>query len=496
MRLLELLNKANIKCDLDETELLIDISNITDDSRRIENGSLFVAVSGEKYDGHVFLSDAVEKGASALIVEREIPKYPRIPIIKVPDTREALAILSHVFYNFPSKDITCVGYTGTNGKTTGTYIVENIMIKAFGAKVGRLGTVEYKLGDEVFVASNTTPSPLTLAGYFDKMNKKGIKHVVMEVSSHGLEQKRVLGIRFKVGVFTNLTQDHLDFHKNLNNYREAKWKLFSDYVAKEKDGVAVFNLDDETGRLFSKRYAGRQITYAMNQKADCVALDWSFTPNKTIFKLVYFNKEIEIESSLVGLFNVSNILGAFAAGLALDIPADVIKEGIKDLKKIPGRFESVNAGQPFFVVVDYSHTPDALRVALENARAVCNGRIIVVFGCGGNRDKTKRPIMGKTVGDAEGVEYVILTNDNPRNENPVEIAKMAEDGLKNSKVKKYDVILDRREAIHAAIKYAQKNDLVLLAGKGHEDYQIIGETKYPFDDRIEALKFLETIKWK
>ncbi len=495
MFLYELLKKAEITFTLNDAESAIDIKNITDDSRRIEYGSLFVAVSGEKYDGHLFLSDVVEKGAAALIVEKDIPKYPGVPTIKVDDTRKVLAQLGHIFYNYPAKDIICIGYTGTNGKTSGTYLVESILETAYNFPIGRLGTIEYKIGDEIIHASNTTPSSIQLIEYFKKMRDKKIRYAVLEVSSHGLDQKRIYGIPIKVGVFTNLTQDHLDYHRNLSNYREAKWKLFSEYIGKDKDGVGIFNLDDETGRIFAERFKGKKITFAINNKADCTAKDWNFNPERTKFILFYFDNHMEIESSLVGLFNISNILGAFAVGLALNIEPEKIKQGIKNLKKVPGRFETICAGQPFFVVVDYSHTPDALRVALENARAICKGKIIVVFGCGGNRDKTKREPMGKIAGDAEGVEYAILTNDNPRFEDPVEIAKMAEIGLKKSKVKKYDIILDRREAIHTAIKAAKEGDLVLVAGKGHEDYQIIGETKYTFDDRVEAAKYLESIKW-
>jgi len=491
-----LLKKAGITADLSEKEYNIDIKSITDDSRRIEKDSIFVAISGTKFDGHLFLSDVVEKGASVLVVEREIPRYPGVLLIKVEDTRIALANLAHSFYNFPAQNMICIAYTGTNGKTTGTYLVENILKKAFGEPIGRLGTIEYKLGDETIVAENTTPSPLLLARYFARMREKDIRYVVIEVSSHGLEQRRILGIPFKVGVFTNLTADHLDYHLNFNNYRESKWRLFSEYISRHSEGIAIFNLDDETGCEFSRRFKGKQLTFSLSKKADLNARDWKFSPNKTEFKVVLSDREVSIESSLVGLFNISNILGAFAVGLALDIPVEAIKEGVKALKGVPGRFEPINAGQPFFVVVDYSHTPDALKVTLENAKTFCKGRIIVVFGCGGNRDKTKRPLMGKVVGDASEVEYAILTNDNPRTEDPAKIALMAEEGLKSSKIKKYDVILDRREAIFNAIKYAKEGDLVLIAGKGHEDYQIVGETKFPFDDRIEARKSLEQLGWK
>lgn len=496
MKLAELLYNAGIEAELNHDEKSLCIEDITDDSRRIERNSLFVAVRGEKFDGHLFLSDVIEKGAIALIVEQDIPKYPKIPVIKVSDTRIALASLSQAFYGNPAQKIENIGITGTNGKTTGTYLIEGILKAGFGGMIGRIGTIEYNLGGEIVVANNTTPSSLALAKYYARMAENGVKYCVMEVSSHGLEQHRVYGIPFKVGVFTNLTQDHLDYHLNLNNYREAKWRLFTEYVSKQKDGVAVFNLDDETGRNFSSRYKGRQITYALKTDADCVARDIHFSTNKTTFSLVFYGEVIEMETSLTGLFNISNILAAFAAGYALNIPPEKIRDGIASVKKVPGRFELIDAGQPFFTVVDYSHTPDALRVALENARAICKGNIYVVFGCGGNRDKTKRPIMGLTVGNASGVSRAIITNDNPRKEKPEEIAAMVLEGIKRSKLADFEIILDRREAIHKALSLAKKDDLVLIAGKGHEDYQIIGETKHPFDDRVEAMNALRNHKWK
>jgi UDP-N-acetylmuramoyl-L-alanyl-D-glutamate--2,6-diaminopimelate ligase len=489
----ELLHEAGYDPDLCPSPLDRLITGVTDNSRRVLPGNIFVAIQGSRADGHLFLSDAVECGAAALIVEREIPAYPGVLIICVPDTRDALALLSHAYYGNPSRDKLLIGVTGTNGKTTTTYILRSCL-QAAGIPTGLIGTIQNDEGDGIVKAQNTTPSALSLARMFARMGQNGLRGAVMEVSSHAIQQKRILGSEFKAGVFTNLTQDHLDYHGTMEAYREAKWRFFEDYIA-HNSGVAAFNMEDETGRMFAGMFKGEQATYGMRDGVDVRPERCQLSPRGTRIILNLRGEQREICTGLVGRFNVMNILAASAGALAAGIQPDAIAEGISRMKPIPGRFELVDRGQPFAVIVDYAHTPDALARILSSALDFSPRRIITVFGCGGDRDRNKRPLMAMAVGQSmqrNEEDYAIITNDNPRSEDPAEIARQAESGLLRLRIanERYDIILDRREAIRRALSLAGEGDIVIIAGKGHEDYQIIGGNTLHFDDREAAREIL------
>jgi len=482
----ELLREAGYDPDLCPSPLDRLVTGITDDSRHVLPGNIFVAIQGSRADGHLFLSDAVECGAGALIVEHEIPSYPGVVIICVPDTHDALALLSHTYYGNPSRDKLLFGVTGTNGKTTTTYILRSCL-QAAGIPTGLVGTIHYDIGDGIVKAMNTTPSALLLARMFARMGQNGLKGIVMEVSSHAIQQKRILGSEFKAGVFTNLTQDHLDYHGTMEAYRDTKWKFFEDYIA-HSGGVAAFNMEDETGRMFSSMFKGEQATYGMRDGVDVRAERCQLSMRGTRLVLNLRGEGHEICTGLVGRFNVMNILAASAGALAAGIAPDAIAEGISRMKPIPGRFELVDMSQPFSVIVDYAHTPDALGRILSSALEFSPRRIITVFGCGGDRDRNKRPLMAMAVGQSmrrNDEDYAIITNDNPRSEDPADIARQMESGFLRLRIAntRYDIILDRREAIRRALSLAGEGDIVIIAGKGHEDYQIIGGSTLHFDDR-------------
>jgi UDP-N-acetylmuramoyl-L-alanyl-D-glutamate--2,6-diaminopimelate ligase len=467
----------------------VEVTGVTDNSRQVEPGHVFAAIRGTHADGHLFISDAVERGAAVVITQQNIPEYRGVLIVQVPDSREALGRLAHAFLGNPARNMLTVGVTGTNGKTTTTYLMEAIL-RAAGRRPGVIGTIEYRYAGQTVVADNTTPSAVRLARLFAAMRDAGTDAVVMEVSSHALDQKRVAGIEFDLGIFTNLTQDHLDYHRTMEAYAEAKHLLFSHHL-KPATGAAVFNVDDPCGRSFSARFAGPQITFAMDaDDADVVACNPVFSSSGTRFTVRTGGREVTVNAQLLGRFNVLNITGALAGALAVGIPLDTAVAAVETVPTVRGRFEQVNAGQDFLVIVDYAHTPDALERVLTNAKSMTQGRLFVVFGCGGDRDRTKRPIMGRiaaTLGDR-----IILTNDNPRTEDPQSIADMVYAGIceVSGGSDRARVILDRREAIGAAIAEAGAGDVIVIAGKGHENYQILGTTKTHFDDVEVAREFL------
>ncbi len=488
----KLCQNAQIPCSLAPKDQAIEITGLEDDSRKVAPGNIFFAIKGWKVNGHLFISDAVEKGAKVLVVQDKIPTYNDVAIIQVPDTREALAHLAHRFYNSPTEQMTVIGVTGTNGKTTVTYLIESILGMA-GQQVGLIGTIEYRYGSTRLKASNTTPSPLLLAQHFSKMCDQQIDTVVLEVSSHAIHQKRILGIQFDIGVFTNISQDHLDYHKTMDEYVAVKRSFFLDYLGARPQAIGIFNLDDPHGKEFSEAYPHQKLTYGLNSPADIRVKNYSFQPDGTYISLDIQGTDAHLFSPLLGVFNIMNILAAMAAGVALQIPAELLCKGVEKVCTIPGRFERVTCGQAFYVIVDYAHTPDALHRVLVNARQLTAGKIITVFGCGGDRDQSKRPIMGRMVGEMS--DYAIITNDNPRTEDPLTIAKAAEKGLLDASMtpERHQIILDRREAIAQALQRAQPNDLVLIAGKGHEDYQIIGTTTQKFDDKAVAIEILQVL---
>lgn len=466
------------------------VSAVTSDSRAVTPGALFVALKGERTDGHAHADEARARGAVAVMGERAgLKELAGLPYIEVPHARRALALIAHRLAGDPSRGMTVIGVTGTNGKSSTVFLIHHIL-KFHGIASAHFGTLGYTIGDQTIVAPHTTPFAEDLADMFRQARDAGCTHVVMEASSHALEQERVAGIEFSVGVFTNLTQDHLDYHKDMENYLAEKRKLFERIEGPGK--FTVVNLDDPYGKRFVG--ASRVQCYTYGREGDCRASDVRIGADRTSFLAETPWGKVEINTRLLGSHNVSNALAAIAVTGALGIPLSDIAAGIESLHSVPGRFEHVDAGQDFQVIVDYAHTEDGLRNVLRAAREICRGRIICVFGCGGDRDKGKRPKMAAAA--AELADYAIVTSDNPRTESPERILLDVEVGLQHAGKKRgddYAVYLDRREAIQHALGMARSGDLVMIAGKGHEDYQIIGEERIHFDDREVARDLLEAI---
>lgn len=477
-----LANPAVLTGGLDQS-----ISNIHYDSRQVTPGSLFVCIPGLKTDGHLFSQEAVAKGAVALVVERPVEVPDGITVIKVPDARVALAKLAACFYGYPSRRFNLIGVTGTNGKTSTTILLEAIF-RRWGKKTGLLGTIANRIGDEVMPTSHTTPESLELQKLFKLMADAHTDYVMMEVSSHALSLNRVVDADFDIGIFTNLTQDHLDFHRDFDDYREAKGKLFSllseSHQSRLKYGLV--NKDDPNSNYFMEISQVPVLTYSLVQPSDYQAVDIEVTAKGASFCLKG-RPFARIQLNLTGRFSIYNGLAAVAVALEEGVPFEVIREALAGFPGVPGRFELVDAGQDFTVVVDYAHTPDGLENVLRTAREICPGNIITVFGCGGDRDRTKRPLMGSVVGRLS--DYAVVTSDNPRTEDPEAIIADIEPGLVEAGGK-YEVLVDRKEAIQRALTLAGAGDLVLIAGKGHEDYQVIGTKKYPFDDKKVVLEIL------
>lgn len=469
----------------------LTVCAVTADSRKVNLGSLFVALRGGQTDGHDHAHQAAAKGALAIVGERNgIDTLAGVPYVRVPHARRALGLLAHALNGDPSRTMTVIGVTGTNGKSSTVYLASRVLSHA-GKRVAHFGTLGYCIGELTIGAEHTTPFAEDLAYMFSLAKRERCTHVVMEASSHSLEQERVAGIEFSVGVFTNLTQDHLDYHRDMEDYLQQKLKLFERIQGPGKFTIA--NLDDPAGKHFVAASAVPCHTYG--RRGDVRAENIRMSARRTTFTVESPWGRAEISMHLLGKHNVSNALAAIAACGGLGIPMTTIAEGVESLASVPGRFEHVDVGQEFQVIVDYAHTEDGLRNVLQAAREICDGRLIVLFGCGGDRDKTKRPKMGATA--AELGDFCILTSDNPRTEQPERILMDVEVGLQRSGRKKGDdylVIADRREAIQRAIEFAQPGDLVMIAGKGHEDYQIIGKEKIHFDDRETARHILEATR--
>ena len=457
------------------------ITGVEYDSRRVKPGDLFVAMQGGSSDGNRFVRQAVVAGAVAVVTDSDqVPDD--VAWAKVPHGRRALAIVSANFYGRPAEKLAVTGITGTNGKSTTAFLVESIL-SAAGRKSALVGTIEYHVAGKVLPAPHTTPEALELQRLFREALDAGAGEAVMEVSSHALAQQRTFAIPFDVAVFTNLTRDHLDYHKTMDEYYAAKRILFDGGGAKGPR-VAVLNADDDYGlRLvkYCKERAVKVITYGMS-KADFHAAKLAITPRGTRFDLITSEYSIPVSSPLIGRVNVYNILAASAAAYARRCSGEAIANGVHNLSRIPGRFERVDCGQPFTVVVDYAHTDDALRNLTTLAREFVKpaaGRVITVFGCGGDRDRSKRPLMGEAAGN--GSDFVVLTSDNPRSEDPLAIINDALVGLQRSGTN-HKIEPDRGTAIHLAIGEARANDIVLIAGKGHEQVQITRSGSVPFDD--------------
>ncbi|MBT0663805.1 UDP-N-acetylmuramoyl-L-alanyl-D-glutamate--2,6-diaminopimelate ligase [Geobacter pelophilus] len=477
-----------------------EIQGLYYDSRIVQPGGLFFALKGTVADGHRFIGLAIERGAAAVVVEDRSSVPTGFPFIQVENSRLAMALMASAFYRFPTRDVPLVGITGTNGKTTTSYLIEGIMA-ANGVKAAVLGTVSYRLGEMVLPASHTTPESTELQSIMRTMIDGGATGVVMEVSSHSLDQRRVDGCQFDVGVFTNLTRDHLDFHGSMESYLSAKLRLFKELLqptSVKPTRRAVVNLDDEYGAAVARESVCPVITYSISTTGDVHAVEIKSSLEGISGKLVTPAGTIAFSSGLVGQFNLYNILSAVATGYALGFPLATISAGIANHKKVPGRLERVENDLGIGVFVDYAHTGDALENVLQTLSELKTNRILTVFGCGGDRDKGKRPIMGEIAGRLS--DLAVITSDNPRTEKPEEIIAQVRAGAAALGIREYDratlgeglrdkgfiVVPDRRDAIGLTISLAEPGDIVLLAGKGHEDYQIIGTTKHHFDDREEA----------
>jgi UDP-N-acetylmuramoyl-L-alanyl-D-glutamate--2,6-diaminopimelate ligase len=464
------------------------VESIAYDSRRVQRNGLFVALRGEKTDGHQFIEQAIERGASVIVTERE-EKRPRVTDLVVDDTRTAMADLAAAFYGWPAAKLRVAAVTGTNGKTTTTFLIKHICEKA-GLRCGLIGTVRYEIGERVLPATRTTPESLDLQELLAQMANAGCRAAAMEVSSHALALERTRGLEWDVAVFTNLTQDHLDFHGTMENYFEAKAKLFTQLSRQEKKKkpVAIVNIDDRYGeQLLGKIDKNISVvTFGMRARADFRASNYRMEFGGTSYQLDARGKSYLVRVPLIGRFNVANSLAALAAANALGLS---LREAVLSLGKtpqVPGRLEAVPAKRQFQVFVDYAHTPDALLNVLKTLRELQPDRLIAVFGCGGDRDRQKRPLMGEIVD--RHADLAIITSDNPRKEDPDVIITEVEKGFRTDH---YEKITDRTVAIKRAIELAQPRDIVLIAGKGHENYQEFADHTVPFDDIQVARRALE-----
>ncbi|WP_392486372.1 UDP-N-acetylmuramoyl-L-alanyl-D-glutamate--2,6-diaminopimelate ligase [Haloimpatiens sp. FM7315] len=450
----------------------IDINNIQYDSRKIKKGDVFFCIKGYSVDGHDYIKSALDNGASAIICEKEIGEVQVSALIRVEDSRKALASAAANFYDTPSRKMKIIGITGTNGKTTSAFMIKSILEEA-GYKVGLIGTIANYIGDKKIHSERTTPESLELQKLFNDMVEAKVEYCVMEVSSHSLSLDRVYGINFSEAIFTNLTQDHLDFHKTFDNYYNAKLKLF------KNTEDSIINIDDGYGNRVFKDAKGKKTTYGLNKNADVFASKINLHPRGVDFKVNYEDSNELIDLKIPGKYNVYNALGCIASCLNQKITIKDIKAGLEKVQ-VPGRCELVTKkyNLDFDVIVDYAHTPDSLDNILKTAREFTEGRLICVFGCGGDRDKTKRPIMGKIGTDLSDI--AIITSDNPRTEEPSKILQDIISGLDSDN---YVVIEDRREAIKEAIKIAKAKDVIVIAGKGHEDYQVLKDRTIHFDER-------------
>jgi UDP-N-acetylmuramoyl-L-alanyl-D-glutamate--2,6-diaminopimelate ligase len=480
-----LLGGVEVRSGLPERELRI--SQVANDSRKVQPGALFVAIHGVATDGNLYAKDAAARGAIAVISEDAAPaEWPReVPWIQVSAGRKALSIAAANFFGHPANALKLVAVTGTNGKTTASSLIDSIL-RASGARTGLFGTIAYHTPLGEHPAPNTTPESLELQNFLAEVRDAGGTYATMEASSHALAMDRLWGCHFAVAVFTNLTRDHIDYHKTFENYFAAKQRLFEGTGAGAPD-FSVINTDDEWG----KKLAGpgkNTLTYGLRNDSELKAKKFQLSFNGLNFTAQTPKGAIQVESALVGRINVYNILAAIGAGIGLNLSNEVIEAGLRNLRAVAGRFQRVDFGQPFLVVVDYAHTDDALENLIRTARELnTKGRIVTVFGCGGSRDRTKRPIMGELSGRLSDLS--ILTSDNPRQEDPLKIISDIVVGMQKSGGK-YMIEPDRAKAIHLAIDEAREGDIVLLAGKGHEDYQIFADHTIHFDDREEAAKAL------
>ncbi|WP_322905742.1 UDP-N-acetylmuramoyl-L-alanyl-D-glutamate--2,6-diaminopimelate ligase [Paenibacillus campi] len=464
------------------------------DSRAVQPGDLFICLPGLTVDGHDFAAQALAKGAVALVVERELAVD--VPQLIVSSCRHAMAVLGDAFYDHPSRRLKMIGITGTNGKTTTSYLIERIM-NDNGVNTGLIGTIEMRYNGNAVPMPRTTPEALILQRMLGQMADSGVEACVMEVSSHALEQGRVKGTDYRTAIFTNISQDHLDYHHTMAEYIAAKGLFFSrlgnNYAKPEQRKYAVLNIDDPASDYYRRITAADVITYGVEQPADVRASNIRITSTGTSFHLTTFRGETDVTLKMVGTFNVYNALAAITAALIENVPLEQIRHSLEQIPGVDGRVELVEAGQPFAVIVDYAHTPDGLDNVLSTIKEFAQQRIITVFGCGGDRDRTKRPLMGKVA--AKYSDYTLITSDNPRTEDPAFILTEIEAGLQEQQIDtaRYELIVDRRLAIQKAVEMAQPGDVLLIAGKGHETYQIIGQETIDFDDRLVAKEAIRSL---
>lgn len=471
MKLRELIKNLSIIEMNADAEL--EISGVSYDSRKTKKGDMFVAIRGFEADGHKFIPKAVENGAAVILCE-EKPSCD-IPYVLVSDSRYGLAIVSRDFFGDPASEMTMIGITGTSGKTSSSYLIKHMLESKLDAKVGLIGTNGNMIGDELLHTEHTTPESYELHKLFRHMADSGCTHVVMEVSSHSLTLERVAGIHFDVALYTNLSQDHLDFHGTMEEYAAAKRKLFS------MCSLGCFNLDDAWADFMRDGASCRTMTFSTEKnEADLVAKDIRLTADGVRFASVSGDEISMTKLGIPGMFSVYNALGTMSVGLALGLSLADCSDAMSSAKGVKGRLEIVPTGRDFSVVIDYSHKPDALEKVLKTLKPVTRGRLIALFGCGGDRDKLKRPIMGRIA--ADNADLVVVTSDNPRTEDPDEIIREIVAGMKDKRTPT-KVICDRREAIAWAIDNAAPGDVLLLAGKGHEDYQVVGHEKHHMDER-------------
>lgn len=475
---------------LDSTVKDFAVKGISCDSQKVYPDYIFVAIKGNCQDGHRFIQEAIKRGARAILFQDRQLKFKDLRdvyFIRVDESRRVLTRLAAEFYGNPLRKLKVTGITGTNGKTTVSYLIE-ALLKKKELPSAVIGTVNYRFKDKIIPAKNTTPGPLELQSLFAEIQKNGIKFVIMEVSSHALSQDRTAGVDFYSAIFTNLTQDHLDYHKTIKDYFQAKAKLFKGLNA---NSFAVLNHDDIYSRRLKSLTSAKIISYGIRNKSDVFARDIKFNLAKTEFLLITPSGEINIKTQLIGKHNVYNILAAVAWAEEIGIDLSNIKSVLEEFSYIPGRLEEISNKGGLAIFVDYAHTEDALENVIKGLRKVSNGsRIIVVFGCGGERDKDKRPKMGRVVSAL--ADYAIITNDNPRSEDPQDIIQQIKKGIKKNN---YYIIPDRLEAIKKSLILAKKGDIVLIAGKGHENYQILKDRTIHFNDREAVKECLESMNY-
>lgn len=466
-----------------------EVKGISCHSKKVRSGDVFIAVKGPAEDGAKYVQEAIERGARAVILQGGQPHraemYP-VPSIVVPSTREIIGKLAAQFYGNPSTKMKVVGITGTNGKTTISYLLESIL-KEGGYKPAVVGTINYRFSTQVIPSSNTTPGALELQSLFHQMHEAGAEYVVMEVSSHALDQRRTDGIHFHSAIFSNVTRDHLDYHKSYASYLDSKARLFSQL---DSEAFSIINNDDPFASRFKRDTSSRVITYGVEQPAVVRVKDIEFSLSKTVFALQLKDADIRVTSPLLGIHNVYNVTAAIAWAYEAGLSVPTILAAVQKFSYIPGRLQRIDTDYkvPFYVFVDYAHTEDALRNSILALRRFSTKRLIVVFGCGGDRDRAKRPAMGRAA--TELADYVVLTSDNPRSENPYDIIDEIQRGIERDN---YCLVCDRAEAIKTALAIAQPQDIVLIAGKGHETYQILKDRVVPFDDREEIRKCLRSM---